>query len=274
MSYRRKHIKTKIHKLKKPKNKIIKRRVFLAAVLLLSAVLIVFYFLIFSSRFQIKEIEISGNQKIQSGDLQSFIFSRLARVFIAVPVLKIESRSVFLIDYKKLKTDVLSNFPAIEEAKISRKSFTELTAEIREREPVGIFCISPSECFSIDKNGVIFEQLSNIAGGMILIKNPQDAKEAVAGDKVIAENVIKAILNIEKNLKNNFKINIEEALVSNPLRIDIKTAEKWQIYFNLESDMDLQIAKMNLLLSNEISPDSRKNLKYIDLRFKDKAYYK
>jgi hypothetical protein len=60
------------------------------------------------------------------------------------------------------------------------------------------------------------------------------------------------------------------------LRLDIKTNENWQIYFDLNSmsDTDLKIAKLNLLLNGEITPEIRKNLQYIDLRFKDRAYYK
>jgi hypothetical protein len=42
----------------------------------------------------------------------------------------------------------------------------------------------------------------------------------------------------------------------------------------LDSDLDLQITKLNLLLKNEVSESARKTLQYIDLRFKDRAYYK
>ncbi|MBI2054277.1 MAG: hypothetical protein HYT36_03005 [Candidatus Staskawiczbacteria bacterium] len=280
MSYRKKHVKNNIHKLR-PKNFILKRRAFWFFALALTAVLFAFYFLIFSSKFEIKEIEISGNEKIQKEDLKNFISSRLSREIIAVGSFIIKSKSVFLIDYKKLNKEILDNFPALENVKIGRRSFLALAVEISERKPVGIFCnllpggeIIFDECFFIDQRGVIFERTTNAAGSMLIIKNMKDMKEVFVGEKIVAENIMRIILSIEKNLKNNLKISIEEAFISSPVRLDIKTAERWQIYFNLESDMDTQIAKMNLLLNGEIPPDARKNLKYIDLRFKDNAYYK
>jgi len=81
------------------------------------------------------------------------------------------------------------------------------------------------------------------------------------------------ILQIQGNLKDNFQINVKEAAISLPERLNIKTSENWQIYFNLESDINLQITKLNLPLKEEISPEKRENLEYIDVRF-SRAYYK
>ena len=85
-----------------------------------------------------------------------------------------------------------------------------------------------------------------------------------------------AIYEIEKNLKDNFQINLSDALISTPIRLDIKTGEGWQIYFNTDTDSDItsQLTKLDLLLQKEISAESRQSLQYIDLRFKDRAYYK
>jgi hypothetical protein len=74
-------------------------------------------------------------------------------------------------------------------------------------------------------------------------------------------------------LKDNFQINLEEALVTSPLRLDVNTSENWRIYFDLgpDSDINLQLTKLNLLLNGGISTASRKTLRYIDLRPKDRA---
>jgi len=109
---------------------------------------------------------------------------------------------------------------------------------------------------------------------MPIITQTLNSNDIFTGESVVDRNVISAISKIEKNLKDNFQIDIKEALVSNPLRLDIKTNENWQIYFDLNSDTNLQIIKLNSLLKNEISQTSRASLQYIDLRFKDRAYYK
>jgi hypothetical protein len=58
--------------------------------------------------------------------------------------------------------------------------------------------------------------------------------------------------------------------------MDTTINEGWQIYFSLDPDSDIntQLVKLNLLLSGEIPLENRKNLEYIDLRFKDRAFYK
>ena len=145
-----------------------------------------------------------------------------------------------------------------------------------ERKPLGVFCNSftAEECFLIDQNGIIFEPSLKDYNNMTIVRKSLDLKQAVAGEKIIAENIMSAILKIKNNLENNLQINIEEIIISSPLKIDITTNEKWKIYFNLESDIDMQIIRLSLLLNSEIPEGDRKNLQYVDLRFKDKAYYK
>lgn len=286
MSYRKKHIKTKIYKLKKPKKSIIKRPIFWIIFVFLIIILSSLYIFVFSSIFQVKNIVVSGNEKMQNKDIQDFIFANVGQKIVSMGNWRLESGSIFLVDYKKLNKEILNNFPVIESVEISKKPPQTLTIEIIERKPLGAFCgssvavpennpsLAKEECFSIDQNGIIFEPLSEVSENMIIVRKPLDLKQMLTGEKVVTENIMSMILKIERNLKDNLQINIEEAIISNPLRLDIKTNEKWQIYFDLDSDVDMQITKMNLLLTNEISTDARKNLKYIDLRFKDKAYYK
>ena len=84
------------------------------------------------------------------------------------------------------------------------------------------------------------------------------------------------IYKIQKDLKDNFQINLTEALITSPIRLNVTTGEGWQIYFNLQGNPDInsQITKLNLLLNGDITPTIRKTLQYIDLRFQDRAFYK
>ena len=135
---------------------------------------------------------------------------------------------------------------------------------------------------SADAPGVIVDTVS--VNETYLKNNPENMfivrqmgnKEAYTGENVIAQNIIGAVSKIEKDLKDNFKIDIKEALITTPIRLDIKTKENWQIYFDLskDSDVNMQITKLNLLLKGDINADVREKLQYIDLRFKDRAYYK
>lgn len=78
---------------------------------------------------------------------------------------------------------------------------------------------------------------------------------------------------IQNDLAKKFNINIQEAFITSPIRMNIKTNENWQIYFNLQDNPDIssQLKGMNALLSGQLDSNNRQNLYYIDLRFKDRA---
>jgi len=275
MSYRKKHIKSKIHKITLKKS-IFKKPIFWIFLLVLIIFFTALYFFLFFSGFQVQNIIISGNETIQSKDIENLVSNNVNKKIITIGNWSITSESIFLTNPPELQKIILNSFPIIETATIKRRLPQSVSLKIEERKPFAIFC-QPDQngkCFFIDKNGVIFEPLQNLPQDMPVLEQSIDSKEAFVGESVIGKDIMNVILKIEKNLKDNFQINVKGAFLSNPLRLDVKTNENWQIYFDLNSDTDLQIIKLNSLLKDEISKTSRAKLQYIDLRFKDRAYYK
>lgn len=261
MSYRKKHIKNKIHKIT-PKKSISKRPIFWFFSLFLVLVIIAAYFYLFFSGFQIKNIIISGNKKVLSKDIENLVTVEINKKF---------TKSIFLTNPPELQKVILNAFPIIESVIIEKQLPQNINLKIEERKPVAVYC---SPCFLIDKNGVIFEETQDTSQNMLVLKQSINNTEPFLGESVIEKNIMNVILKIEKNLKENFQINIKEAFLSNPLRLDIITSENWKIFFNLEADTDLQIIKLSTLLKDEVTQTKREGLQYIDLRFKDKAYFK
>ena len=278
-SYRKHHIKNRIHRIK-PRRSVFLRLWFWILILILTIFLSFAYFLLFYSEFQIQNVLISGNEKVKTFELQSIISNNINRKIIGLGAFQIFSKSIFLLNKDALSKDILKDFPLIDRVSIKTELPQTLTVEVSERAPVGIYC-SPEagqiseKCFLIDGAGIIFEELKNNPENMFIVRQMGN-KEAYTGENVIAQNIIGAVSKIEKDLKDNFKIDIKEALITTPIRLDIKTKENWQIYFDLskDSDVNMQITKLNLLLKGDINADVREKLQYIDLRFKDRAYYK
>ena len=92
------------------------------------------------------------------------------------------------------------------------------------------------------------------------------------GENVISKDTLDKILKINENLEKKLEINPEKFILKDN-RLDVKTTEGWEIYFDLLGDINLALTKLHLLLEKEISPEARKDLQYIDLRF-TKVYYK
>ena len=81
------------------------------------------------------------------------------------------------------------------------------------------------------------------------------------------------ILEIQSDLKE-LKIGIDLAEIVNQQRVNIRTLEGWEVYFNLEDGVSQQIFNLDIVLKEKISPEERENLEYVDLRFGNQIYYK
>jgi cell division septal protein FtsQ len=271
MSFRKKHVKNKIYKTR-PRKPIFKKWWFWILILVLATILAGFYFILFYPGFQIKNIEIFGNEKIGSQELQSIILSNINTGLL--------SKSIFLVNTDKISKEILEKFSTIKQAEVSKKFPQTITLLVAERKPIGVFCLGQGdECFLIDQDGIIFSAKGLPASGwensqnMPIIRQILNNNAVYIGEQVIAGSIMDAIYKIQKTLKDNFDINIEEALVASPIRLNIKTNENWQVYFDIgqDSDVNAQAIKLNLLLSEEISKDTRKDLRYINLIPKDRA---
>jgi len=269
MSYRHKHIKKKILKLK-PKKPFYKKRHFWIFFLILAVFFAGIYFLLFFDKIQVKTVIISGNKGVKTAEIKNAVLDTVNKNI---------TRSIFLANCKNIDKELLSNFPKIKTAETVKIFPATLSVALTERKPAAVFCqpgggMPPEDCYFIDESGVIFEALQSLPENMTVIRKTANNNEVLAGDDVINKNIMDAISKTERALKDNFQIDLKEAMLSTPTRLDFTTSEKWKIYFNLESNVDMQLTEMNSVLKDEITADARKNLQYIDLRFKDRAFYK
>jgi len=274
MSYRKNHVKNKINS-NRPKKSIFKMPIFWFSLLFFVLILAGLYLFLFCSKVQVQTITISGNQKISSDNLKNIISNNANKKLIGFGNWGIFSKSIFLVNSESIKNEILNLYPEIKTATIEKKFMQEITLQVEERQKFATFCQNEN-CFDIDNSGVIFEKSQNSGENNLIVRQALNNGDLFLGQQIIQENIMTAIFEIEKNLKDNFQINLTEALLSTQIRLDIKTGESWQIYFDVEEgyDIGLQLTKLNLLLKDEIKPESRQKLQYIDLRFKNRAYYK
>jgi cell division septal protein FtsQ len=272
MSYRERHIKNKIHGAR-PQKSIFKKLWFWILILIMVIALASGYFLFFYPYFQLKNIVISGNDKVKTEDLQALAWKDSNTSLLNFWNIKIGTESIFLINDNKINKDILEKFPAIGQLKINKTLPQTLILGVTERKPLGVYCTQVQQCFLIDNNGIIFEPLAATPVDATIVRQTVENSNIFTGEGVVAQNIISAIAQIQKNLKDNFQINLKQALITSPVRLNIDTGENWQIYFDLTpgSDINSQLTELTLLLNGGISKDTQKNLRYIDLRPKDRA---
>lgn len=256
---------TRPHRIKRRKP-ILKRPVFWLMFFLLLLIVAATYFLVFFEKIQIKEINIYGNEKVSAEELKELVLEKIKQKFLFL-----DSQSIFLVSLARIKESILEQYSDVDSVEIKRILPSTLTVDIKEREPLAIFC-NKTECFFIDKKGVAFEKINGTIDGFSIVRQFEE-KEIVLGKEAVKKEITESISKILKNFQEKLEIGIKEFNISSLTRLNVKTDENWQVYFDINSDIDLQITKLDLLLEKEISQTDREDLEYIDLRFK-RVYYK
>ncbi len=266
MSYRKSHVRGKIHKIR-PKTPLYKKLWFWILVLVVILASSACYFILFYSGWQISNIIISGNQKVQKDNIESLVLADISHKFLGI----LNSRSIFLADAGKISKEIAGKFPEIAVADVSRQFMQGLEVKITEKVPAGIFCQQDESCFYFDKTGSLFENANGENSGFVIVESP--ASNAEIGQTVLEQNVVDLVVETQKDLQDKFQIGLKTAVVASQIRLNTTTTEGWQIYFDLSenSNANDQLVKLNSLLTGEITQNQRKSLYYIDLRPKDRA---
>ena len=252
------------HRYKKKKS-VFKSKAFWFVIFIVLVISGVFYLICFSSFFQIKNIMISGNQKVSGDALQEIIKKNIEK-----KVLLFSSRSIFLADLNQISKDVSEAFPLIEKIQLKRNFSDALTVNITERKPVAVL-IQGENSFFLDKEGIIFEP-AGLDEGLVRIIDKQKTNNL--GEKAVDKEKLSRILDIDSKLKADLKITLKQFEMESDDKLNLVMDEGWQAYFDLQKDVEWQITKLRAVLEEKIPPQKRKDLEYIELRFGNFAPFK
>lgn len=256
----KKYSRRKTYRITK-KKLIFKNKFFWLGLLFLTILGTTFYFIVFSSIFKIKEIQISGDLKISVEEIKNIISEQVNKNYF--------KKSVFLISLKEINRTLLEKFPQIAKVSIEKGFPDVLAILVEERKPVAVF-LQGEDYYFIDNEGIAFEKISEIPLQMLRIKNSVWISDLKLGKGIFNKERLEQILKIETKL-NDLEILLKEVSVISDKRLNVETSEDWKIFFNPKEDIDWQLTEFDLLIKKRIPPDKRKNLEYIDLRF-EKIY--
>jgi len=247
----------KPHSYKKKKS-IIRNRFFWLAILAKGLIIFLFYFFFLSDTFQVKNVVISGENKVPREDIESLVEGNLENRFLFFP-----TKTILLVSLKNIEEEILNNFPQIAKTEIKRSWPDTINVLLVERKGIANWCES-DKCFLVDNEGIIFEELTEAKPGLAIITKPGLAR---LGGRVIEPENLDKILDIDSQMKTDFKVLIKDFVVNSEDKLTANTQEGWQIYFNLQGDLNWQITKLRAVMEEKFPPENRGNLEYIELRF-------
>ncbi len=255
----------KPHRFKR-KKPIFRNKFFWSGILIFVLISFLFYFLFFSSVLQVKKVILSGEKRASTENLKELVENKLEN-----KVLFIRTKSIFAVNLGEIRRDILNNFPQIAQVEISRGLPDALNILVVERLEVADWCWE-EKCFLLDNQGIIFGDFST-EKDLIKIRDERDFGGFLLGEQVIEKEDLSKILTIQDQLKSDFKISLKEFLLDEE-KLTVLVEDSWEIYFNLQSDIDWQLTKLKAVLEEKIPPEKRKDLEYIELRFGNFAPYK
>ncbi len=256
----------------KRKRSLLKNRILWTALLIVSFFGGLCYLVVFSPVFQINALVILGNTRLTSQEIQQAVWPKIEK-----QILGFRTKSIFLAEIKSLKNQLLEQFLLIDELKIKKILPKSLVLEIKEREILGVWCWE-NNCFNFDKKGIIFESQTATPENTLTVSSKQANIKISLGEKAIDETTLSAIILIQKTMAEKTKITVNDFTLENESRLNAKTTENWEAYFDLKEDNECQIncqlVRLEALLDKTLPLEERKKgLEYIDLRF-SKIFYK
>jgi cell division protein FtsQ len=238
----------------KKKKPFFKKPIFWISIFLILILAGVSYALFFSNIFKIKEIEISGEERIQKEDLKKFLKDKIA------------TKNILLIKLSPIRNEILKNFPQISSIEIKRKFPSTLIFKISERKEVAAIC-QKEDCYLVDKEGIAFERGGE---GILKIERENFGDGIKPGDRVIEKEILDKILEISKRIE----LGIEKVSIISEDNLHFKTFQGFEIFIDPQKDIEWQITKLKVALENAIPKEKLNELEYIDLRFGNFAYPK
>lgn len=261
------------YKFRRRKRQLFLKRISIISFIFVSVFLGAAYFADRSLR--VTEIKVLGIEGISDAEIKNYAGDFLGEGLL----FSWFKENIIFFKPKNLEEELKKQFSAINNIEVSR-NFMKKTVEIQigERDNWAVWC--GQKCFYMDNEGIIFKEAPKFFGQLFLKINDEREVAFKIGDRVIDALVL-------KNL-NDFmdKSGGAGLMIKN---MDVNEGGEFLLYFKnetasmkdtelkilLDAQTDFGAAYENLkLVLNEVFEKKVNKIDYIDLRFKDKVFYK
>lgn len=224
-------------------------------------------FFLFSPRFQIQELSISGNKDVSTEELKEKAEQEMKTSFSFLGF-DISTASIFLPGGNGVNS-LLEAFPEIEKVSIKKNFPNGLSLEVVEKTPFAAWTdVFDNSTYLVDSKGSFIKKYNNEEEYSSLISVIQKEKIKDLDKK----KTLDSFSLIKKDLGDN-SINVSSFDLYEE-KVSVKSNIDCLIIFNINEDLDWQIEKLGIVLKNSKYSSDLNSLEYIDLRFGNQAIIK
>jgi len=231
------------------------------------------YEIFFSNFLQVKKIQVTGTDNPEVNNIANlWLETKTGERLLNY----ISANNILLLPLDELKLN-LETDKYIATATIEKKWPETLIITIGERQPVLVYTIEENN-FLIDSKGHTIEpiELSERPLGLPQVLGTTTSQFIFAKDLSLPAELVTFIDKLNKELPKFLKnVNlVKYELLPNTLEFRAHTSTGWQIYFDPEENLVIQLSNLTRTYNEKISTEEKKNLQYIDVRLPNYVYYK
>jgi cell division septal protein FtsQ len=227
-------------------------------------------FIFFSPVFVIRNIVVLGNHHLTSSEVRETTDTVLREnSSLILPV-----GHIFFLNKDDLTYDLKEKLPLVESVKFDRNFPDTLKVRIRERTPAFIWKAG-EDFYYIDPNGYAYLKLNSQeaeSSNLIILQDQAKIKVEI-GQKVVTASFVDFINELLVSFTPKTKVQIGKIILPlTTMEIRVLTKEGWQAYFDTTRPANTQLKHLVSALKQVTKP--RDQLEYIDLRLKDRIFYR
>lgn len=234
----------------------------------------VIYLLFFSPFLMINKIEIQGAEKIDAGEAESFVKEKISGKFLGF----IPKDNLALFFNGGMEKKLQDKFKRLETAEVKKIFPEKIRISMTEKKFRLIFSDGKS-AYLIDDLGRAWPREDFELKGdeeELVVFTDKSGKEVADKNQALEAELVEYVLEVKEKIENEAGIETGSNFSSPRLisgDLEVETASGWKIHFNREIPLDKSIETLKLVLNEKIKEEA-KNLEYVDLRIKNKVYYK
>jgi len=265
MQGRSRYKKTKVVQKKKTGLKKISGR-FLNIVLLV--LVISSPYLVMKSPFmKVKDIKVLGAESVNDQKIVDDVknFASSTKYFLP-------AANILLINKSDLSALILKDFPSIRNVEIVKKFSRNLEITVTENSRDFLWCISESNCFNMDKSGLIFSKYSSAA---------EDGQKLIFKGNISGNPIQKSFASPEKmkNFADSVKIFEDQDLKIKFINMSsdneaVFSSDIGSIILNPEDDLRMSAENTLVFIDEMKSKNPDIHFSYIDARYGNKIFYR
>jgi hypothetical protein len=229
---------------------------------------IIVYGAAYSPLLRLDKVEVAGADTVDPVRVKAVVSQTLAGYdYLAIP------RNHMLFAHPSgIKNMVLLNFPAIRSVEVKR-GFDKVTVMLEEKKPTYRMIVG-EKSYLLDQDGAGLREAAPGEGDK-LIALSQVSLNFAPNVNVMPAELLTAVSDLHKYFAT--QIGVRDRLFRIDRQngdIEAETTEGWYAVFDPSIDVKTQLDTLSSALFGKFSPEERKRLSYIDVRFGDRVFYK